>query len=156
MQNTENEPLSSLKGDETSDLNAEEKRCVKSPTQANKHNADSKRTTNLAAEWSTKKTKIISSKGSVIKNMPPPPHAYLIKDIYQKKRQEAEQRRAEEERKMREFHSRPAPSFNNHPCIRKSKPVHAITMPITPNVLKKSREAEEKRKKRVSFYVFYK
>ncbi|GBP94101.1 hypothetical protein EVAR_67053_1 [Eumeta japonica] len=89
-----------------------------------------KTTNNLAGEWSTKKHKIVTSKGAVLKNLPPPPHAYLVKDIYRRKREEAERRRVEEERKMREFHSRPAPSFNNYATLQKRKPVHAITCPL--------------------------
>lgn len=109
---------------------------------------------NLACEWSTKKvirTAAAPCKGAISKVMPPPPQAYLAKDIYQKKREEAERRRAEEERKKREFHSRPVPKFDvHHEQLQKLKPVHVVTVAITPQVLKKSREAEEKRRKRVN------
>lgn len=58
--------------------------------------------------------------------------------------------RSEEERKLREFHSRPVPNFNHHhELLQKRKPAHAVTVAVTPKVLKKSREAEEKRRKRV-------
>lgn len=112
---------------------------------------------NLACQWSTQKPVLTkcalaaNSKGAVAKNMPPPPQAYLVKDIYQKKREEAERRREEEERKRREFHSRPVPNFNTyHQLLEKRKPAHAVTVAVTPQVLKKSKEAEEKRRKRVS------
>ncbi|KAM7349901.1 meiotic 38 isoform 2-T2 [Cochliomyia hominivorax] len=108
---------------------------------------------NLASSWSSKKTicsQSMSSKGAIAKVIPPPPQAYLVKDIYQRKREEAERRRAEEERKLREFHSRPAPKFDSHhEQLQKRKPVHAVTVAVTPQVLKKSREAEEKRRKRL-------
>lgn len=109
---------------------------------------------NLACEWSTKKvikTVVAPCKGAISRVMPPPPQAYLAKDIYQKKREEAERRRAEEERKKREFHSRPVPKFDvHHEQLQKLKPVHVVTVAVTPQVLKKSREAEEKRRKRVN------
>lgn len=108
---------------------------------------------NLACEWSTKKSvysQAMIAKGAIAKALPPPPQAYLAKDIYQRKREEAERRRAEEERKLREFHPRPVPKFDqHHEQLQKRKPVHAITVPVTPQVLKNSREAEEKRRKRV-------
>ncbi|XP_013118410.2 uncharacterized protein LOC106095669 isoform X1 [Stomoxys calcitrans] len=110
----------------------------------------------LACQWSTQKpltSKCViatSSKGAVSKNMPPPPQAYLKKDEYQRKREEAEKRRAEEERKLREFHPRPVPNFNSyHQMLEKRKPAHTITVAVTPQVLKKSKEAEEKRRKRL-------
>ncbi|XP_061390595.1 golgin subfamily A member 6-like protein 24 [Musca vetustissima] len=112
---------------------------------------------NLVCQWSTQKpatkkchTTAGSSKGAVSKNMPPPPQAYLVKDLYQKKREEAERRREEEERKRREFHSRPVPNFNaHHQLMEKRKPAHAFTVAVTPKVLKKSKEAEEKRRQRL-------
>ncbi|TMW42344.1 hypothetical protein DOY81_012576 [Sarcophaga bullata] len=108
---------------------------------------------NLACEWSTKKvirTAVAPCKGAISKVMPPPPNAYLAKDIYQKKREEAERRRAEEERRKREFHSRPVPKFDvHHEQLQKLKPVHVVTVAVTPQVLKKSREAEEKRRKKL-------
>ncbi|XP_075155433.1 meiotic 38 isoform X2 [Haematobia irritans] len=110
----------------------------------------------LVCQWSTQKpitTKCSatgSSKGAISKNMPPPPQAYLVKDVYQKKREEAEKRRLEEERKRREFHSRPVPNFSTyHQMLEKKKPAHAFTVAVTPQVLKKSKEAEEKRRKRL-------
>ncbi|XP_011296594.1 trichohyalin isoform X2 [Musca domestica] len=112
---------------------------------------------NLVCQWSTQKpatkkchTQAATSKGAVSKSMPPPPQAYLVKDLYQKKREEAERRREEEERKRREFHSRPVPNFNAcHQLMQKRKPSHAFTVAVTPKVLKKSKEAEEKRKQRL-------
>lgn len=52
---------------------------------------------NLACEWSTKKTicsQAVATKGAISKTMPPPPQAYLVKDIYQRNREEAERRRS--------------------------------------------------------------
>lgn len=119
-----------------------------------KEGAQKKLVEKLPCEWSTKKiikTASASSKGAILKPMPIPPQAYLAKDIYKKKHEEAERRRAEEERKKREFHSRPVPKFDAyHEKLEKRKPVHSVTTATTPQVLKKSREAEEKRKKKVN------
>lgn len=120
-----------------------------------------KRIVNLACQWSTQKPIVskcvttAASKGAISKGMPPPPQAYLVKDIYQRKREEAERRRAEEERKKREFHSRPVPNFKAyHEQMDKRKQPHAFTVAVTPQVLKKSKEADEKRRKRVSLHCY--
>ncbi|EDW54023.1 GM18351 [Drosophila sechellia] len=56
----------------------------------------------------------------------------------------------EQERKQREFHSRPMPDFRQAHSRQSSKVVvHRITCPTTPNVLKNSREMEKKRRLRV-------
>ncbi|XP_023296134.2 nexilin isoform X2 [Lucilia cuprina] len=140
-------------------VKVEDEECAASPVDVNKEPQDGRElclkvAPNLACEWSTKKTICSQAvglhKGAISKNVPPPPQAYLVKDIYQRNREEAERRRAEEERKMREFHSRPAPNFNHHhELLQKRKPAHAVTVAVTPQVLKKSREAEEKRRKRL-------
>lgn len=110
---------------------------------------------NLACEWSTQKIKpkhvpLSKGKGAVSKSMPPPPQAYLVKDIFKKKREEAERQRLLEEKKRREFHPRPVPNFSAcHEHLEKMKPIHRVTMPVTPQVLKNSRESEEKLRKRV-------
>ena len=96
---------------------------------------------------------------TVCKLMPPPaavstkpksphaPHAYEVKDLYQKRKEEALRKREEEERKMREFRSRPAPNLSK--AEPKKTKVHLLVCPVTPQVLKNSQEAREKRMKKV-------
>ncbi|XP_065363412.1 myb-like protein V isoform X2 [Calliphora vicina] len=132
--------------------------CAASPVDVKKEPQDGQElflqvAVNLACEWSTKKTicsQAVATKGAISKTMPPPPQAYLVKDIYQRNREEAERRRSEEERKLREFHPRPVPNFNyHHELLQKRKVAHAVTVAVTPKVLKKSRETEEKRRKKL-------
>ncbi|XP_017478960.1 PREDICTED: targeting protein for Xklp2-like isoform X1 [Rhagoletis zephyria] len=78
------------------------------------------------------------------------PHAYQCNEVYKRRKEEMLRTRLEEERKWREFHSRPVPNFRAcHKSLEQKKVVHAVTVPVTPVVLKKSIEAEEKRKKKL-------
>lgn len=104
---------------------------------------------NIACMWSTQKPTASRTKGAVAKNFKAP-HAYQFKDLYERKKQDAQKRREEEERKMRQFHSRPVPNFNYyHQQMDNKQVLHVVTMPETPNVLKKSREMNEKRKQKL-------
>ncbi|XP_067640838.1 targeting protein for Xklp2 homolog isoform X2 [Eurosta solidaginis] len=81
---------------------------------------------------------------------PAAPHAYECKNLYKRRKEELLQKQLDEERKKREFHSRPVPNFSAcHKSLQMKKVVHAVTMPVTPLVLKKSLETEEKRKQKL-------
>ncbi|XP_004521042.1 targeting protein for Xklp2 homolog isoform X2 [Ceratitis capitata] len=78
------------------------------------------------------------------------PHAYHCSELYKRRKEEQLQKRLEEERKMREFHSRPVPNFTAcHKSLQDKKLLHVVTVAVTPQVLKKSRESEEKRKQKL-------
>ncbi|XP_017006759.3 targeting protein for Xklp2 [Drosophila takahashii] len=78
------------------------------------------------------------------------PKAYRFKDIYSSRKDQLIRECKEQERKLREFHSRPMPDFRQvHQRQANKAVVHRITCPTTPNVLKNSREMEEKRRLRV-------
>ncbi|KMY87700.1 uncharacterized protein LOC6730739 [Drosophila simulans] len=78
------------------------------------------------------------------------PKAYRFKEIYSSRKDQLIRECEEQERKQREFHSRPMPDFRQAHSRQSSKVVvHRITCPTTPNVLKNSREMEEKRRLRV-------
>ncbi|TDG46058.1 hypothetical protein AWZ03_007507 [Drosophila navojoa] len=80
----------------------------------------------------------------------PPPKAYRFKDIYERKKQKLRQQHLEEERAMRQFHSRPMPNFSRvHRYLANRPIVHRITCAVTPNVLKTSRQMLLKRKQRI-------
>ncbi|XP_030378352.1 uncharacterized protein LOC115626976 [Scaptodrosophila lebanonensis] len=76
------------------------------------------------------------------------PKAYTFKDVYKGKHQEALRKRAEEERKAREFHSRPVPNFKaHHKRLDEAHLVHRVTIPRTPDVLKRWRGTAEQRRR---------
>ncbi|XP_032578848.1 uncharacterized protein LOC6613124 [Drosophila sechellia] len=78
------------------------------------------------------------------------PKAYRFKEIYSSRKDQLIRECEEQERKQREFHSRPMPDFRQAHSRQSSKVVvHRITCPTTPNVLKNSREMEKKRRLRV-------
>ncbi|XP_016954770.1 capping protein inhibiting regulator of actin dynamics [Drosophila biarmipes] len=78
------------------------------------------------------------------------PKAYCFKDIYSSRKDRLIRECKEQERKLREFHSRPMPDFRHAHERQASKVVvHRITCPITPNVLKNSREMEARRRLKV-------
>lgn len=115
---------------------------------------------NLVCNWSVRKDvdyKIVrgqtngTGKPSNSKTIPATPHAYKVLTTYRKNRIEALNNRQEEERKMREFHARPMPNFQSlqYQMECKKQPIHQCSVPLTPKVLKESRENNEKRKKRV-------
>nr|XP_036676185.1 involucrin isoform X2 [Drosophila suzukii] len=65
------------------------------------------------------------------------PKAYQFKDVYESKRLAAMRRRSEEDRKARQFHSRPMPNFRAmHKRMDELVVVHRITVPLTPEVVK--------------------
>ncbi|KAH8293176.1 hypothetical protein KR044_010113, partial [Drosophila immigrans] len=71
----------------------------------------------------------------------PAPQAYGFKDIYERKKQLLLHQCLEEERALRQFHSRPMPNFRQvHQQQANKQVVHRITRPVTPNVLLKSRQ----------------
>lgn len=81
------------------------------------------------------------------------PKAYDYKDLYQNKREMALRQREEEERKAREFRSRPVPNFKAlHKRLKDVVVVHRITVPLTPETLKHSlvSSARKKRREQVS------
>ncbi|BFF94813.1 uncharacterized protein DMAD_12343 [Drosophila madeirensis] len=78
------------------------------------------------------------------------PQAYRFKDIYEGKKKQQLRKCLEDERKQREFRSRPMPNFRQFHERQAAKTViHHITLPVTPNVLKKSIQAENRRRQRV-------
>ncbi|KAH8281760.1 hypothetical protein KR054_002831, partial [Drosophila jambulina] len=75
--------------------------------------------------------------------------AYRYKDIYSIRKDQLIQRYIEQERKQREFHSRPMPNFRQvHERQAMRTVLHRITMPVTPNVLRNSQEMELRRRQR--------
>ncbi|EDW87413.1 uncharacterized protein LOC6526593 [Drosophila yakuba] len=75
------------------------------------------------------------------------PKAYRFKDIYSSRKDQLIRECQEQERKQREFHSRPMPDFRQAHERQASKViVHRVTCPTTPNVLKNSRDMEQKRR----------
>lgn len=98
------------------------------------------------------------STGTVAKQVTAPtataPHAYQCNELYKRRKEEQLRKCIDEERKMREFHSRPVPNFSAcHKSLQQRKVLHAVTVPVTPLVLKKSRETEEKRKHKVTNHL---
>ncbi|KAM8718039.1 hypothetical protein ACLKA7_004704 [Drosophila subpalustris] len=81
---------------------------------------------------------------------PPAPQAYRFKDIYELKKQQLLRQHLEQERSQRQFHSRPMPNFRQvHQQQANRQVVHRITHPVTPNVLKTSRDMLAKRSQKV-------
>lgn len=79
----------------------------------------------------------------------PIPKAYEFKNLYESNRQLALRKREDEERKAREFHSRPMPNFKMiHNRIGEMRVVHKVTMPVTPEVVKHGRLDRERRRMR--------
>ncbi|XP_017047335.1 targeting protein for Xklp2 [Drosophila ficusphila] len=77
------------------------------------------------------------------------PKAYSFKDIYSSRKDRLIRECHEQERKMREFHSRPMPDFRQvHERQALKSAVHRITCPMTPNVLRNSLEMEKRRRQR--------
>ncbi|XP_017872013.1 PREDICTED: trichohyalin isoform X2 [Drosophila arizonae] len=77
------------------------------------------------------------------------PRVYECKDIYQMKREMIMRQREEEERKAREFHSKPVPNFKAlHKRLADTIVTHKITVPVTPETLKHSYEHLQRRKRR--------
>nr|XP_036220945.1 uncharacterized protein LOC106617158 isoform X3 [Bactrocera oleae] len=100
-----------------------------------------------AANGSTVSTGTIAK--PVTAPAPTAPHAYQCNELYKRRKEEQLQKCIEEERKRREFHSRPVPNFNAvHKSLQQRKVLHVVTVPVTPMVLKKSNETEAKRKKK--------
>lgn len=77
------------------------------------------------------------------------PKAYNYKDVYQNKREMALRQREEEERKARQFHSRPVPNFKAlHKRLKDELIIHRVTVPITPETLKHSIASKQRKKRR--------
>lgn len=77
------------------------------------------------------------------------PRVYECKDVYQMKREMIMRQREEEERKAREFHSKPVPNFKAlHKRLADTIVTHKITVPVTPETLKHSYEHLQRRKRR--------
>ncbi|XP_034473642.1 trichohyalin [Drosophila innubila] len=80
----------------------------------------------------------------------PAPQAYRFKDIYQLRKQQLLRQHLEQERNQRQFHSRPMPNFRQvHQQQANRQIVHRITHPVTPNVLKTSRNMLLKRTQKI-------
>ncbi|XP_017130136.1 targeting protein for Xklp2 homolog [Drosophila elegans] len=78
------------------------------------------------------------------------PKAYHFKDIYSSRKDQLIRECMEQERRLREFRSRPMPDFRPaHERLATKVAVHRITCPVTPNVLKNSLIMEQKRRLRV-------
>ncbi|XP_068151278.1 ensconsin-like isoform X2 [Drosophila tropicalis] len=96
----------------------------------------------LKFEWS-----IIQPAAATVHASVAQPKAYGFKDVYQSKRNLALRQREEEERKAREFHSRPMPNFKIlHKRLEDVQVVHHITVPKTPETLKTWYADVERRK----------
>lgn len=87
------------------------------------------------------------------------PKAYNYQEVYQDRKERALRQREQEERKAREFHSRPVPNFKAiHKHLEQMKVVHKITVPITPETVKHSiadkerRRLKEQQQEQVSIY----
>uniref|UniRef100_A0A1A9VCG0 TPX2 C-terminal domain-containing protein n=1 Tax=Glossina austeni TaxID=7395 RepID=A0A1A9VCG0_GLOAU len=106
----------------------------------------------LVQEWTPAKNVITSTKGAIPKSKPPTPEAYKALAKYKKKREEAKSRLAEEERKKRQFCSKPMPDFKTcHQKLDEQLVIHYVTVPLTPKVLKNSQEAQQKFKKKLEY-----
>ncbi|ALC48299.1 mei-38, partial [Drosophila busckii] len=71
------------------------------------------------------------------------PRAYEFKAVYDQRRQNALRQREEEERKARQFHSRPVPNFKAmHKRLQDMIVVQKFTLPTTPETLKHSRKRQ--------------
>jgi len=80
----------------------------------------------------------------------PAPQAYRFKEIYELKKQELLRQHLEQERNQRQFHSRPMPNFRQvHQQQANKQIIHRITCPVTPNVLKTSRDMLLKRTQKI-------
>ncbi|KAH8241561.1 hypothetical protein KR026_012354, partial [Drosophila bipectinata] len=76
--------------------------------------------------------------------------AYNFMNIYSERKDQLIRQQKEQERKQREFRSRPMPDFRLvHERQAIKVVVHRVTHPVTPNVLKNSLEMEAKRRQRV-------
>lgn len=83
------------------------------------------------------------------------PKAYNYKDVYQNKREMALRQREEEERKARQFHSRPVPNFKAlHKRLKDELIIHRVTVPITPETLKHSIASKQRKKRREHVSVY--
>ncbi|XP_034100120.1 trichohyalin [Drosophila albomicans] len=84
----------------------------------------------------------------------PAPQAYGFKEIYERKKQQLLHQCLEQERTQRQFHSRPMPNFRQvHEQHANKLVVHRITHPVSPNVLKKSRQMLLKRDQKVEQFI---
>uniref|UniRef100_A0A1A9X1D0 Uncharacterized protein n=1 Tax=Glossina brevipalpis TaxID=37001 RepID=A0A1A9X1D0_9MUSC len=91
---------------------------------------------NVVAAWSAAKAVKATSHGAIPKIIP---KQNKIIDEYKKKKEYAERERPQEERNKHVFRSRPMPNFNYcHEKLKKQAVVHNVTIPVTPQVLKRS------------------
>ncbi|XP_034671072.1 uncharacterized protein LOC117903275 isoform X1 [Drosophila subobscura] len=78
-----------------------------------------------------------------------PPKAYDFKDIYQHNREVMLRKRDEQERKARQFQSRPMPNFSAmHKRLDDIVVCHRITIPTTPETMKHWQMDLERRKRK--------
>ncbi|XP_060665077.1 targeting protein for Xklp2 isoform X2 [Drosophila nasuta] len=76
-----------------------------------------------------------------------PPRAYEYFEVYQDRKEKAIKQREDEERRARQFHSRPVPNFRAlHRKLEDIRVIHRITVPITPETMKHSQAYKEKHK----------
>ncbi|XP_064556367.1 trichohyalin isoform X3 [Drosophila montana] len=103
----------------------------------------------LRLGWTPKPEKPGDGPAAVAAGAVKAPRAYECKEVYQAKREMALRQREEEERKAREFHSKPVPNFKAlHKRLANTIVIHRITVPITPETVKHSYADMERRKRR--------
>ncbi|EDW77559.2 uncharacterized protein Dwil_GK19360 [Drosophila willistoni] len=84
----------------------------------------------------------------------PTPKAYKFMQIYDERKKMLLNQQQENERKLREFRANPMPNFGlAHQLTNNIKLMHRITVPITPNVLKNSMQAEQKREQQIQAQI---
>ncbi|XP_037938381.1 histone-lysine N-methyltransferase, H3 lysine-79 specific isoform X2 [Teleopsis dalmanni] len=107
-----------------------------------------KKLSNIVLEWSFQKQGATQHENasSRLRDL------YSYKDIYQKKKEEKLRICIENERKNRQFHSRPVPNFKAAHAKLENHIVHAITVPQSPDVLKHSREMMEKKMNKLEIF----
>ncbi|XP_016989942.1 targeting protein for Xklp2 homolog [Drosophila rhopaloa] len=92
----------------------------------------------------------ITGKKPIFPSQVSAPKAYRFKDIYSSRKDQLIRDCVEQERKLREFRSRPMPDFRQvHERQAMKVPIHRVTCPVTPNVLKNSLQVEQRRRLKV-------
>lgn len=86
------------------------------------------------------------------KNFSTVPSLIKYAEIYKKRKQRIQQKMLEEAKQLREFHSKPAPNFNEPKPKKKERKMIPTTVPTTPLVLKHSKETEEKKNRLIAEY----
>ncbi|KAH8420304.1 hypothetical protein KR009_009009 [Drosophila setifemur] len=103
---------------------------------------------NLRLEWSPLRLQNpqAAGPGAGGTGSSPVPNAYEFKNVYECNRQQALRKREEEERKARQFHSRPMPNFKvMHKRLYDMEVQHKLTVPKTPDLIKRWQADKERR-----------